>query len=83
MVLVGAGAVPGAVASSFEWCELMQPVDLVAALQYCGFSRPQACQLLDAGLPLEFSLCFGARNGGGSKCEVGFTCCKLPSTGLA
>lgn len=48
-------------AASFDWCELMQPVDLVAELAARGFAKAEARQLLDAAPPLEFDVCIGGR----------------------
>ena len=61
----------GAIAASFLWCELMQPVDLVAALvSDRGFSEPEAAALLDASPSLQFSICYGARLDCRAVCEV-------------
>lgn len=61
---------PGALASSFLWCELMQPVDLAAALSERGFTAGEAGALLDAAPPLQFSICYGARADCRAECEV-------------
>ena len=61
----------GAIAASFLWCELMQPVDLMAALvSDRGFSEPEAAALLDASPSLQFSICYGARLDCRAVCEV-------------
>jgi hypothetical protein len=69
---MGSRLATGAIAASFLWCELMQPVDLMAALvSDRGFSEPEATALLDASPSLQFSICYGARLDCRAVCEVG------------
>lgn len=66
----------GAVASSFLWCELMQPIDLMAALSSeRGFSVSEAAALLDASPPMQFSICYGGRTDCRVECEVSNCIC--------
>lgn len=69
----------GAIASSFLWCELMQPIDLMAALSdERGFTSVEAAALLDTSPPMQFSICYGARTDCRAECEVsGWVCVGL------
>ncbi|BDA48500.1 probable f-box only protein 6 [Coccomyxa sp. Obi] len=51
----------GALASSYQWCEVMQPVDLLLELQKRGMQREEAEQYLDGGPELTFAVWVGAR----------------------
>ncbi|KAG2451358.1 hypothetical protein HYH02_003962 [Chlamydomonas schloesseri] len=52
---------PSCIATTSDWCEVMQVVDLQWELQRRGLSAAQAAHLLDAGLGLRLAVHVGSR----------------------
>ncbi|EIE27682.1 hypothetical protein COCSUDRAFT_64332 [Coccomyxa subellipsoidea C-169] len=60
----------GALASSYQWCEVMQPVNILLELRRRGMETEEAEQYLDSGPEITFAVWYGGRFDCPSMAEV-------------